>query len=236
MMKKYTIVAIVTLITLGACKQKKEAEAEGTDNETEGCYMGAKQVDCEFKKEFDKAEALVNEFKVHNSSENTFKEVVTFNDSIFQLLKPLESVIKKASEMDDSMAKLYLEQIERTKSEMQILKRKINVIDHLVLKSSINNPNSNGEKFVDYTIENNSDEVFNMITMTTIYYDKNGDILYTDDGDAIGNYNFKPAMKDDNFPALYKGTSKRMPILGPSEDLHSKIFSLKQEVTNITFK
>ncbi|WP_103071024.1 hypothetical protein [Aquimarina sediminis] len=236
MKKKYLVIVLGALATFGACKQKKTARAEETDREVENCYLSGKEVDCDFKKEFDEVKGLANSLKFYSPSENTFKEVVIYNDSIFELLKPLENTVKKTYELDESIANMYFGGIEKTRSKMEVLKRKIDVIDHLVLKATINNPNSKGEKFVDYTIENNSKEAFSMITMTTIYYDKNGGIVYTDNGDAIGNYDFKPAMKDDSFPAGYKGTAKRMPVLGPDEDLHPNIFSLKQEVTNITFK
>ncbi len=232
MKKQYLVIGALAL-SIVACKKNKAENTEAIEEAS--CSIVGTKVACKVKEEFKLASKHVLNLKTSKPKEMSYKQVKAYNDSILKLIAPLKGAMEKVYAIDKNHANLYVGGIAKIEKEMALWTKKIAVMDNLVLKGVISNPKSRGEKFMIYIIENNSDEAFEMITMTTTFLDKDGNVVYTDDGDAIGNDGFLPAMANGNFPAGYKGKDKKAYILGPDESLHSKIYSVKQEVTNISF-
>lgn len=234
-MKQILMILGFTLF-LNSCQKKKSSSLEETTKEDSICHIGGKRFDCETKKTFDLVYSYVDQLEFYDASKNRLQEVVETNDSILALIKPFNKIIERVKDSLPDYAYLFLGNIEKTTKRQIEYKKIINAVSNVKIVGKLkNHPSNPGEKLIEYYIENNSNSAFSTLVLTTKFFDKDNELFFTDDNDAIGTTGFMPEMNDDLFPVGYKGSYTNAPVLGLDENLHSKIARIEQEITNVIF-
>lgn len=228
-------------LTMFSCGEKENTKEENTTQKEEklDCWIGSNQANCDLAKSYDRAKTLAIEFKTANvGGDFDFEKALHYNDSILNLIEPLKSDLVKIKEMiGESDYQLYFSSIEKQKEINDIYREKIEVISKIVLKPSLLKFNSKHEdRDIAYTIENNSSHKIEMITLHTTFLDKNGEVLYFDEGDAIGAHGFVPNTGGDFFPPNYKGKGSNTILSIYDAETLKKIASVKHKIVDVKLK
>lgn len=246
-MNKYLLVALA--MTIFSCGGNKKTEEDTKEKEVvSDCWIGAEQADCNLAKSYEEAKRLAVEFKTKQVyTDFGLEKAYQYNDSILNLIKPLEQDLVKIKELiGEDDYNLYFSSIEEQKEKNALDKKKIDVISNLVLTPTLEKFDAKyGTRYIAYTIENNSDSKIELIAFVSTFFDKDGNQIFIEEQGGLGASGFVPNTGGDFFPENYKG-SGRSPIIATDyktetistidETILKKMASVKQKIVNVDLK